>query len=291
MVDIAPPSAHEEATETVYRLLQRVKAAEDAKEAAEKAAKSDRDAKVAAEKAAEDLRAEIQNLTTWTVHRDFNDVVRYVLRRVKTLSAHAIVPHMRKVGDFENSEDAIGTAPTNEELVSARSYIESLDINIQFKDFVAEGIDDAVAYEDRGRTGTIFFSDELGWGLARLESEDEARFVGLATAAHEIGHKTWFQFRGEAQGNSPESFKGAISRKVSGSEVMRSTFSAPLRNRADGPLVWSGSRGARLATWSKNSCSVVARNFTAARMGTRGSRAFASSTPLQAGNSRGGSAC
>jgi hypothetical protein len=193
----------------VHRLLQQIKAAEDAKEAAEKIA--------------EDLRNEIKNLTIWTVYRDFNDVVGYILSRVKALIAHAIVPHMRKVSDFEKLEDAIGTAPTTEELVSARSYIESLDINIQIKDFVA---DDTVAYEDRGKTGTIFFSDELGWGLVRLESEDEARLVGLATAAHDLGHKAWSQFRGEAQSKFPESFDGAISKKISGSKVMRSTFYA-----------------------------------------------------------------
>ena len=128
---------------------------------------------------------------------------------------------MRTLTAYKSDAEAIITAASTEELASAKSYIESIKLDISVRDFVEQGIEDAVAVTDRTGSGYIWFSTDLQWALERLENKNVAKFVCWTTVFHETGHKTWYQFRGEGKDNSPESFKGALSKnKSDGAQVI-----------------------------------------------------------------------
>ena len=158
---------------------------------------------------------------TWSVVRSVQDLIDDAITNFYKLPGHTIVPHMRTLTAYQSDAEAINTAATNDELASANGYIESLVLDISVRDFVELGIEDAVAVTDRTGSGGIWFSTDTKWGLERLANENEAKFACRTILSHEIGHKTWYQFRGEGKDNSPESFKGTLSKdKSDGAQVI-----------------------------------------------------------------------
>ena len=166
---------------------------------------------------------------TWSVVQSVQDLINDAVTNFHKLPGHTVVPHMRTLAAYKSDAEAIKTAASDEELASAKSYIESIKLDISVRDFVEEGIEDAVAVTNRTGSGGIWFSTDLWWALERLENQNMAKFVCRTTVFHEAGHKTWHQFRGEGLDSSPESFKGALSKKKSdGAQVIYSHASPQL---------------------------------------------------------------
>jgi hypothetical protein len=158
---------------------------------------------------------------TWRVMRDRNVLIQDAVTNLHMLPGHAIVPHMRRKTTFPSDALAITTEPSDEELEAANRYIKSLILDTSVHDFVKKGMHDAVAANDRNDSGSIWFPSDFIWGLERLADDNDAKFICRATLYHEIGHKTWFEFRGEKTGDSPASFKGTNSKnKSEGTEVI-----------------------------------------------------------------------
>ena len=90
------------------------------------------------------------------------------------------------------------------------------------QDFVALGIEDAVAAHGREGSGDIMFSTDFVWALERLSDENCAKFMSRLTLWHELGHAIWLSFRGNRTGSSQQMFKGANSKKPTEAEVISS---------------------------------------------------------------------
>ena len=244
-----------------------------------------------------EMRAEIEALqqqsvakNTWAVLRNVQELIVDAISNVHKLPPYSIVPHMRPLSAFKSDADAIKIPPTQEELDMAERYINSLNPNIIVRDFVEEEIEDAVAITDRGKSGSIWFSTDLQWGLERLLDGIYAQFLCRATLYHECGHGAWFEFRGEGKDRSPESFKGTHSKnKGEGTEVMYAC-PRPLPKQ-DALTHCPCSLGARRATCSTSCCSEGASILCAYSCLPARTRSCAWSTIRQAGPSRAGTAC
>ena len=244
-----------------------------------------------------EMRAEIEALqqqsvakNTWAVLRNVQELIVDAISNVHKLPPYSIVPHMRPLSAFKSDADAIKIPPTQEELDMAERYIKSLNPNIIVRDFVEEEIEDAVAITDRGKSGSIWFSTDLQWGLERLLDGIYAQFLCRATLYHECGHGAWFEFRGEGKDRSPESFKGTHSKnKGEGTEVMYAC-PRPLPKQ-DALTHCPCSLGARRATCSTSCCSEGASILCAYSCLPARTRSCAWSTIRQAGPSRAGTAC
>lgn len=171
----------------------------------------------------------ISTSRTWTVMQSVQDLIDDTITNCHKLPDKTIVPHMRTLTTYKSDAEAIKTAATDEELALAKSYIESIKLDISVRDFVELGIEDAVAATDRTGTGGIWLSTDLQWGLERLADINQAKFVCRTIVFHEIGHKTWYEFRGDGKDSSPESFKGTLSKdKSKGAQVIHSLASPQL---------------------------------------------------------------
>ena len=160
----------------------------------------------------------------WSINHDVEDLIADAVSNQHKLPAHTIVPHMRRLTDFPSDFDAIKFKATIKELELARNFLQDLKPEVHIHDFIALGIYNAVAAMDREKSGQIMLSSDLAWGLVRLPNKNDAKFVIRATVWHEIGHDIWYRFRGNKQGHSPETFKGANSKTLEGEEVIRSRF-------------------------------------------------------------------
>ena len=68
---------------------------------------------------------------------------------------------MRKTMAFCSDSEAINHDASPEELYSAQLYSDSLKPVVEIRDFIALGINDAVACVDRANSGNTFFSTDL----------------------------------------------------------------------------------------------------------------------------------
>jgi hypothetical protein len=154
----------------------------------------------------------------WPAVRKAGDLIFDAIANLHKLPANTIVPHMRSVDGFPLDSDAIKAEPTAEELESAKCFIQGLTPQVRVRDFVALGMEDSVASMDLEGSREISFSTDFVWGLERLQDENDAKFMCRITLWHMLGHAAWFGFRGNGKDHTPETFKGANSKKL---QVMR----------------------------------------------------------------------
>ena len=174
-----------------------------------------------AESKIEDLNQLLSSSKAWPIKNSAVSLIADAVANQHKLPAFTIVPHMRSMADFPQDSQAMTVEATPEELESAERFLRGFTPQVQIQDFVPLEIYDAVATIDREKSGVITFSSDLAWGLELLASENEAKFVSRMVLWHEKGHGAWYEFRGNKQGHSPETFKGANSKMFEGAEVMR----------------------------------------------------------------------
>ena len=189
-------------------------------EAERKRAESAENCVLLAESKIKDLTQLLNSSKAWPIKHSAASLIADAVANQHKLPAFTIVPHMRSMADFPQDSEAMTVKATPEELESAERFLRGFTPQVQIQDFVPLEIYDAVATIDRERSGIITFSSDLAWGLELLANENDAKFVSRMVLWHEKGHGVWYEFRGNKQSRSPETFKGANSKVYEGEEVM-----------------------------------------------------------------------
>jgi hypothetical protein len=159
---VLPISTTTDLIATVAELLQRI----NGQEARAQTAEAERKAMGAALQPAEDerksMKVEIEDLQqrliakrTWSVVRKTQDLINDAVKYFRKLPPHVIVPHMRKTTTYSSDMDAMNHPASPKELKSAQLYIDSLIPVVEVRDFIALGVEDAIAFvaRDRGKSG------------------------------------------------------------------------------------------------------------------------------------------
>lgn len=171
----------------------------------------------------EELKENLLQLAATPEHRLWRlypDLIADAVANMRKLPGLALVPHMRSVADYPSDSCAIAVPPTAQELESAHTYVQTLAPQVEVQDFLARGIEDAVACPDRSGGGTLLLASDMAWGLERVRDEGEARLACRLALWRAQAEAAWLDFRGGGgSGQPPEAFKGANSRPLEGEPV------------------------------------------------------------------------
>ena len=98
---------------------------------------------------AEDLQQQLSAKPIWSAVRRTQDLISNAVKNFHKLPPHVFVPHMRNTttftSDSEADSEAINKPAIVEELKLAQLYIDSIKPFLEACDFIALGIEDAVA--------------------------------------------------------------------------------------------------------------------------------------------------
>ncbi len=178
------------------------------------------------------LKAERQQKTAELIRRDhyisplhnFADILTEAEEVDKQLPRDAYVPHVRSVRNFPDppkkgvyTYPAISDPATDNELEEARAALEQCKpkyrIGKYFEDDQIDGL--TLAYQDRGNTGDIVFSEDFVWGVERLKNREEAVFLTTIVIGHEKAHIVSYHNRYKNMQLTPEKFCSYSTREKS----------------------------------------------------------------------------
>ena len=94
---------------------------------------------------AEDLQQQLSAKPIWSAVRRTQDLISNAVKNFHKLPPHVFVPHMRNTTTFSSDSEAINKPAILEELKLAQLYIDSIKPFLEACDFIALGIEDAVA--------------------------------------------------------------------------------------------------------------------------------------------------
>ncbi len=175
------------------------------------------------------------SIAGWRVYRNIQDLITIGRRLMLLFPGDAWVPHMRTTTEYPSDANAIEEPASEDEKILARDYICRRNLKLDGVDFVEAEIYDAVAFHDRDKSGTIFFSSDLAYALERIQDDNEAEAAAGILIGHEHGHDAWYENRGQQTEISPDSFKGVTSKT---SEVVRLHILKAFLHSAETP--WRG---------------------------------------------------
>ena len=149
------------------------------------------------------------------------------------LPVHAYVPHIRDVIEYPDPSGiqapdqwkyaTISDPATDDELEKADAALQMCRPKIRVgkygEDELLDDLD--IAYQDRGNSGDIIFSDQTLWGLERLTSRAEAVLVTAVIIGHERAHILSYKYRYKGKQLTFEKFRSYTSKEKAGSEVCR----------------------------------------------------------------------
>ncbi len=110
------------------------------------------------------------NIARQRVYRNIQDLITKGRRLILLFPGDAWVPHMRSKTEYPSDAKAIEEPASEDEKILARDYICRRNLEVDIVDFANLKLEiyDAVAFHDRGKSGTIFFSSDLAYALERI---------------------------------------------------------------------------------------------------------------------------